>query len=295
MQRKMIIMARVNERMYRTHNPHIPYTPEEIAQTAVECRNAGASVIHFHARGPNGEQVFAPEVYMDTVEAIRSRCDVLVDSSLGQNLIKGDEARTKHITEMGKKPSARTDMAAIDVGSNNLDHYDMEAKRFLSTDNTYLNTTATLMMIASRMKEAGVKPHLTCWNITMLRWADALIDMGVFAEPAFIQLAFSGGVYRSSHPCTTEGALAYYHVLPLHRKMNWTVVVNGTNLLPAAVFAMEKGGHLSPGIGDYEYPELGYPSNAKLVEFFANIARAYGREIATPDEAREILGLPARS
>jgi uncharacterized protein (DUF849 family) len=54
---------------------------------------------------------------------------------------------------------------------------------------------------------------------------------------------------------------------------------------------MERGGHVSPGIGDYTYPELGYPSNAKLVEFFANLARAYGREVATPAETRSMLGL----
>ncbi|CAN5327374.1 3-keto-5-aminohexanoate cleavage protein [soil metagenome] len=288
---KMIIMARVNERMYRTKNPHIPYTPDEIAQAAVDCKNAGASVIHFHARGPNGEQVFDPEVYMETVEKVRSKTGLLVDSSLGQNLIKGNEARSRHIVEMGKNPNARADMAAIDVGSTNLDFYDREKKDFRTKDNTYVNNTETLIFLGKTMKANGVKPHLTCWNLTFLRWVDSLMDMGVFAEPAFIQLAFSGNGHQGSHPCNTEGALAYYYQLP-KRKVHWTVVSMATSLLPAAVIAMEKGGHLSPGIGDYEYPELGYPSNGKLVEFYANLARAYGREIATPEETREMLGLP---
>jgi len=291
MPKKLIIMARVNEYMSRGVNKHVPFTPDEIAQTAAECEAAGASIIHFHAREPDGSPSYDPKVYLEIVEKIRSRSKVLIDSTLGQNTIKGDEDRSAHIVEMGKNPSARADMAAIDVGSTNIDVYDAVHKKFLTTDRTYVNTIQTCTFLAERMHAAGVKPHLTCWAIPFLRAAEALLDSGVMREPAYVQFAFCEGGIIGGHPCTTDGTLAFVNMLPKTKKIEWTVTCKEGNLLPAAAIAMERGGHVSPGIGDYTYPELDYPSNAKLVEFFANLARAYGREVAAPAETRSMLGL----
>lgn len=291
MAKKLIIMARVNEYMARKANRHVPFTPDEIAQTAVDCEAAGASIIHFHARQPDGSPSHDAKVYLEIVEKIRARSSVLIDSTLGQNTIKGDENRSAHIVAMGKNPNARADMAAIDVGSTNIDVYDAAQKKFLTTDRTYVNTIQTCIFLAERMHAAGVKPHLTCWAIPFLRAADALLDAGVMREPAYVQFAFCEGGIIGGHPCTTEGALAFVNLLPKARKIEWTVICKEGNLLPAAAIAMERGGHVSPGIGDYSYPELEYPSNAKLVQFFANLARAYGREVATPAETRSMLGL----
>jgi 3-keto-5-aminohexanoate cleavage enzyme len=291
MPKKLIIMARVNEYMSRNANKHVPFTPDEIVQTAADCEAAGASIIHFHARQPDGSPSYDPKVYLEIVEKIRSRSKVLIDSTLGQNTIKGDENRSAHIVEMGKNPNARADMAAIDVGSTNIDVYDTAHKRFLTTDRTYVNTIQTCMFLAERMHAAGVKPHLTCWAIPFLRAAEALLDSGVMREPAYVQFAFCEGGIIGGHPCTTDGALAFVNMLPKTKKIEWTVTCKEGNLLPAAAIAMERGGHVSPGIGDYTYPELDYPSNAKLVEFFANLARAYGREVAAPAETRSMLGL----
>jgi 3-keto-5-aminohexanoate cleavage enzyme len=291
MAKKLIIMARVNEYMPRHANRNVPFTPDEIAQTAAECEAAGASIVHFHARQSDGSPSYDSKVYLEIVEKIRSRSNVLIDSTLGQNTIKGDEKRSAHIVEMGKNPQARADMAAIDVGSTNIDVYDRAQRKFLTTDRTYVNTIETCTYLAERMHAAGVKPHLTCWAIPFLRAADALLDMGVMREPAYVQFAFCEGGIIGGHPCTTDGALAFVNMLPKTRKIEWTVTCKEGNLLPAAAVAMERGGHVSPGVGDYTYPELDYPSNAKLVEFFANLARAYGREVASPAETRVMLGL----
>lgn len=291
MSRKLIIMARMNEYMPRRANRHIPFTPDEIAQTAAECEAAGASIVHFHARQNDGSPCYEPKVYLEIVEKIRSRSKVLIDSTLGQNTIKGDERRSAHIVEMGKNPNARADMAAIDVGSTNIDVYDHAQKKFLTTDRTYVNTIETCMFLAKRMQAAGVKPHLTCWAIPFLRAAEALLDVGAMQEPAYVQFAFCEGGIIGGHPCTTDGALAFINMLPKAKRIEWTVTCKEGNLLPAAALAMERGGHVSPGVGDYTYPELDYPSNAKLVEFFAQLARAYGREVASPAEARSMLGL----
>jgi uncharacterized protein (DUF849 family) len=295
MANKVIIMARINEYKPRTPNPNVPFTPDEIARTAAECEAAGASIVHFHARQPDGAPAHDPDLYLEIVEKIRARSKLIVDSTLGQITVKGDQARSAHIAKMKERPSGRTDMAAIDTGSTNIDVYDAAAKSFKTRDKTYLNTIETCMNLAAVMDDAGVKPHLTCWTIPFLRTADALLDMGVFREPGYVQLIFCEGGIVGGHPCTIDGALAFVRMLPLKRRIEWTVTCKEGNLLPAAAVALEHGGHLSPGIGDYEYPELGYPTNAKLVEFFANYARAFGREIASPDEAREMLGLPPRS
>jgi 3-keto-5-aminohexanoate cleavage enzyme len=291
MAKKIIIMARIHEYMPRNNNKHVPFTPNEIAQTAAECEAAGASIVHFHARQPDGAPSYDPKVYLEIVEKIRARSSVLIDSTLGQNTIKGDENRTTHIVEMGKNPNARADMAALDVGSTNIDVYDASRKKFLTTDKTYVNTIETCMFLAERMRAAGVKPHLTCWTIPFLRAAEALLDMGVLREPSYVQFAFCEGGILGGHPCTTDGAPAFVNMLPKKKKIEWTVTCKEGNLLPAAAIAMERGGHVSPGIGDYPYPELDHPSNATLVEFFAGLARAYGREVASPSEARAMLGL----
>ncbi len=182
-------------------------------------------------------------------------------------------------------------MAALDVGSTNIDVYDRERRQFLTTDRTYVNTIKTCMFLADRMHTAGVKPHLTCWTISFLRAAEALLDMGALREPGYVQFSFCEGGIIGGHPCSTDGALAFVNMLPKAKKIEWTVTCKEGNLLPAAAVAMERGGHVSPGIGDYPYPELEYPSNAKLVEFFANLGRAYGREIASAAETRSMLGL----
>jgi len=288
--KKVIIMVRVNEYMPRSPNAHVPFTPAEIAQDAADCAAAGASIIHFHARNDDGSPSHDPDRYVDCVSQIRARSKLIIDSTLGQNTIKGDANRTAHIRKMGVG-GVRSDMAAVDTGSTNIDRYDAATKSFATTDKTYVNTIETCMYLAKEMQAAGVKPHLTCWTIPFLRAADALMDMGVFAQPAYVQFAFCEGGIVGGHPCTIDGALAFVRMLPRDKKIEWTVTCKEGNILPAAAVAMEHGGHLSPGIGDYPYPELGYPSNAKLVEFFANYARAHGREVASPEEAREMLGL----
>ncbi|WP_237214883.1 BKACE family enzyme [Falsiroseomonas oryziterrae] len=294
MAKKVIIMVRVNEYMPRHPNPHVPFTPAEIAETSAECEAAGAAIIHFHARKPDGAPSHDAEDYLEIVERIRARSNLLIDSTLGQNTIHGDEKRAAHIVRMGES-KVRADLAAVDVGSTNLDVYDAQAKRFRTTNKTYVNTTETCIYLAERMREAGVKPHLTCWTIPFLRAADALMDSGVFQQPAYVQFAFCEGGILGGHPCTIDGAQAFLRCLPKDKRIEWTVTCKEGNLLPAAAVALENGGHLSPGIGDYPYPELGYPTNAKLVEFFANLARAWGRDVASPDEAREMLGLPQRA
>ncbi|MEI6839393.1 MAG: 3-keto-5-aminohexanoate cleavage protein, partial [Alcaligenaceae bacterium] len=98
-----------------------------------------------------------------------------------------------------------------------------------------------------------------------------------------------------AHPATPEGLRAYTDHLPKNRKHEWTVCCKSGNLFPIALSAIAQGGHIAIGIGDYAYPELGYPTNAQLVEEVVKLAKTVGREVATPAEARSILGIQPRS
>jgi len=293
MGKKLLITVRVNEYMSRAVNRNVPFTPEEIAATAAECRAAGASIIHFHARNSDGSPSHAPEIYAEIVERIRDRTDILIDSTLGQITVSEDENRLAHIRLMGKQSRTRPDFAAVDTGSSNIDAYDAQTKRFKTVDKVYLNSTETCLFLAQGMTAAGVKPHLSVWAVPFVRMVDAFLDMGAIEEPAYVQCVLAEGGIVGAHPCTPRGLEALIDFMPANRRIEWTVCCKEGNLFNVAQFALERGGHLAPGIGDYPYTELGCPGNAELVQRCADLGRAMGREPATTPEARSMLGIVA--
>ena len=115
--------------------------------------------------------------------------------------------------------------------------------------------------------------------------------MGLVAEPAFFFLNMTDGPYLTGHPETPEGLEAHLQFLPRAQRIEWAPNVVGGDLLSLCEMAAKLGGHIAPGIGDYAYEALGCPSNEEVVRRAAQIARSAGREIASPDDAREILGL----
>lgn len=289
--KKLIITVRVNEYMSRAVNRNVPFTPDEIAETARECREAGASIIHFHARNPDGSPCHAPEVYAEIVAKIRERTDILIDSTLGQITVSEDENRLAHIRLMGQKSKTRPDFAAVDTGSSNIDAYDRGKKAFRTLNKVYLNSTETCLFLARGMTEAGVKPHLSVWAVPFVRMVEAFLDMGAIREPAYVQCVLAEGGIVGAHPCTNRGLEALIDFLPAERRIEWTVACKEGNLFNVASLALERGGHVAPGIGDYPYPEVGCPTNAELVRRFAELGRAMGREPATTGEARALLGI----
>lgn len=291
MKGKFFINCRINEYMMRNDNKNIPYTPDEIAKDAVECAEAGASIVHFHARNPDGTPCHDPAVYARVVKQIHATTDLLIDSTLSRDLVEKDEERISHITKMGAASETRPDFAAIDIGSTNIDAYDWKAKRFLSGDKIYKNSINTCLFLIERMKQAGVKPHFSCWTIAFLRTVEAFLDMGAIEEPAYLQLCmFEGGVI-GAHPGTIKGLQAYLDFLPTNGRIVWTALCKGGNLFAPAALALERGGSLAVGLGDYTYPELGRPTNAEVIRRFADLGRAIGLEVATPAETRSMLGL----
>ena len=140
------------------------------------------------------------------------------------------------------------------------------------------------------MEAVGIKPVLVCWSVGFVRRAAALIEMGLVDEPAYFLLNMTDGPYITGHPGTPAGLEAHLRFLPDCR-LEWASNVVGGDLLGLTRMSAERGGHIAPGIGDYAYRELGCPTNEEVVRLAAEEARAAGREIASVDDARELLGL----
>ncbi len=290
--KKMILEARINEYAMRDQNPHVPWTPDEIAETAARCREAGASIVHFHARNPDGSPLHSVEAYAQIIRKIRERSDILVNPTLGWFSNDGDPAgRIACVTTLAADPATRPDLAPIDTGSANLETYDEEHKRFVNAERVYINRSDTLEHYAREFLRTGIKPQLVTWSIGFTRRAQALADMGVVEQPLYFLVNMTDGRWITGHPGTPEGLEAHLRFLPQGQRVEWASNVVGGNLLALAEMSARLGGHLAPGIGDYPYVELGSPPNEDIVHRCAQVARSVGREIATPADARELLGL----
>lgn len=290
--KKLIIEARVNEYAPRTRNPNVPWSTDEIARDAAACRDAGASVVHFHARKADGSPEHAYESYRDTLAAIRARTDILIHPTLGYVTLNAPaEERLRHVRRMVEEGTP-PEIAPMDMGSTNVSVLD-EAGRYLPEmeERVYQNSTATLHYFADRLREWRLKPYLQIWNLSFMREMERFFAVGWLDAPVFVEFVCTDNHCIGGHPGTPKGLQAFIDFLPQQVPVEWTVCNYGGNLLPLVSQAIAQGGHVSIGLGDFHYDQLGAPTNAQLVERVARIAREYGREVATPAEARQILGI----
>src|SRR5215470_1260760 len=288
----LIIDVRINEYTLRDENPNVPYSPEEIANQALECWREGASILHYHARDPKtGAPSADVKLYAEVARRVKEKSDMLIFPTLGAWTLPSPEARIAHIIEMAKDPKTKPDMAPLDIATSNVDMYDATAKRFKTEENVYINTTKTLQYFAETMKAVGVKPMQGLWNIGSIRLTRAFVEMGLFQEPLYMEIGLTEGGVLAGHPGTVRGMEAFLDFLPNNLRYEWGVVCYGGNLLPLVGAALERGGHIAIGLGDYHYQEMETPTNAQLISRVARMAREMGRQVATPEETRQALGL----
>lgn len=190
--KKLIIEVRANEYMMRDVNPHVPFTPAELARDAAACQTAGASMIHFHARNEDGSPAHAYENYRDAIRAIRDASDLMIHPTLGQITIKGDEARVAHIPRLAAD-GLTPEFGSIDLGSTNIDIFDWEANRYTSENKTYVNSTGTLAFLLKTFTEAKVRPVIACWSIPFVRTIEPFVRMGLLHGPIWALLIHTGG------------------------------------------------------------------------------------------------------
>jgi uncharacterized protein (DUF849 family) len=154
-----------------------------------------------------------------------------------------------------------------------------------------MNPTKTLRYFAETIRASCVRPYMALWNVSAIRTTEAFVHAGIFEAPLYAGIVLSEAGLFAGNPGTVRGLQAMADFIPAHLQCHWSVMCVGGNLFPLVGATLERGGHLAIGLGDYPYNEIGTPRNAELVERVVEMAHQIGREVATPSEARKLLGL----
>ena len=253
-------------------SPHLPETPAEIADAAAACEEAGAAIVHLHARRENGERAFSRERFQELTEAVRDRTDLVVQHSTGGTGAP-DDLRHEPL-----RTDPAPDMASLDMGPlNRYQHLTSE------------NTRALVESLAEEMAERGIKPELELFNGGHVNEVYELLDRrpGLLDEPLYATLIFGGGTTERPTP---DNFRRLIDLLPEGALFN--TLGFGQHQLPFAAMAVVFGGHVRVGLEDNRYLRRGeLATNADLVERAATLAETLERPVASPDAARDILGL----
>jgi uncharacterized protein (DUF849 family) len=291
---KLIIEVRVNEYANRNRNRNVPWLPREIARDAVECHQAGASIVHFHGRDSTGAPDNRFETCRDTILAVRESGPLLVHPTLGYVTVTSSfDDRFANVRRLADSDATRPDIVPMDMGSVNADLYDSRRETLRMPGTVYVNPTEMLVELAQGIRQRNMKPSLVAWNVSFLRQIHAFAKMSLVDEPLFISLVLTDRILIAGHPGTMQGLDAYLMFLPQDGSAIWAVTCIGGRLDALLDRIILAGGHVQIGLGDYPYAEDGCPTNAHLVERVASRARSLGRAVASPDEAREMLRLSA--
>ena len=272
---KLIITACIcGAEVTKEHNPAVPYTVEEIANEAYGAYKAGASIIHLHVRYDDGTPTQDVERFRECFEAIRAKCpDVIIQPSTGGAVGMSNDERLQPITLM-------PEMATLDCGTCNF-----------GGDDIFVNTENMIKDFGEKMIARGIKPEVEVFDKGMIDMANRLCKKGYIKAPMHFDfvMGVNGGI--SGEP---RDLVFMKESIP--QGSTWTVAGVGRYEFPMAVMGILMGGHVRVGFEDNVYLSKGVlaKSNAELVEKVVRLAKEFDREIATPDEAREILGLAPR-
>ena len=270
---KLIITAAIcGAEVTKENNPSVPYTVEEIGREAETAYKAGASIIHLHVRYDDGTPTQDKERFRECIEEIKRRCpDVIIQPSTGGAVGMSDEERLQPVELL-------PEMATLDCGTLNF-----------GGDEIFVNTENTIKNFGKIMIEKGVKPEVEVFDKGMIDYAIKYAKQGYILEP--MHFDFVLGVQMAA----TARDLAFM-VDSIPRGSTWTIAGVGRHEMPMAAMGIAMGGHVRVGFEDNVYLSKGVlaKSNGELVEKVVRMAKELGREIATPDEAREILGLKKR-
>ena len=274
---KLIITAAITgSRITREATPYIPITPEEIVTSATECWEAGAAIVHIHVRDPStGLGIQDTELFRQVVTPLKERTDLVLCLTTS-----GIPGRNLAIEERLAALELGPELASFDAGSINLG------------GSVFINTPEFLQAAAARMRKVGVKPEIEIFDVGMMVTCLRLRQEGYLIDPLHFQfvLGTPWGI-----PATPKSLLHLLDYLP--DRSTWSVIGIGKGHLPMSMMGLILGGHIRVGMEDNIYYRRGElaKTNAQFVERIVRIAREYGREVATPEDARQILKLRKRN
>jgi uncharacterized protein (DUF849 family) len=260
--------------------PGIPYTPVEIAEECKRAYDAGAAVVHIHARNDDGSPTFDPKVFARIKEEVEKRCPILLNFSTGTILDDVTEQCT-YIKE------SRPHIAALNMGTMNYSKYSEKRKSFVF-DMVFPNTYSKIIKLLEAMNQAGVKPELECFDTGHTHGIWPLLDMGVLKKP--LQFSFIVNVLGGIPP-TVESLQLQTKLMPPGSE--WEVIGISKCGWRMIATALVLGGNIRAGLEDNVYLPNGEmaKSNGELIEVCARMVRDVGRRPATVEEAKKILGL----
>jgi len=272
---KLVISACIcGAEVTKENNPAVPYTVEEVVREAKSAYDAGAALIHLHVRWDDGTPTQDKDRFQVMVDAIRKECpDVIIQPSTGGAVGMTDLERLQS-TEITPTP----EMATLDCGTCNF-----------GGNEIFINTDDTIMNFAKILKERGIKPECEVFDKGMIDLGLKADKKGLLVHP--IHWDFVLGVQMTA---TVRDLVIMATSIPADS--TWTATGIGKNCWNIVAATIAMGGHVRVGFEDNVYLEKGVlaKSNGEMVEKVVQIAKLMGREIATPDEAREILSLPPR-
>jgi len=258
--------------------PHLPVTPEEIAEDTKRCYDAGASIVHLHARDPDGAPDYRKEIYAEIVRRVRERCpEIIVCVSTSGRVVNGFAERSQSLELAG---GLQPEMASLTLGSLN---FPTQAS---------VNDPQMITALLATMTERGIVPELEVFDCGMIDYAKYLIRRELLRPPLYFNLFLGslGTIQATPHHLTGL-------VEELPEGATWGATGVGRSQFRINALAVAMGGHVRVGLEDCVFMDLGKSrpaTNLRLVERIAGVARSMGRSIATPEEARKIIGLPAR-
>jgi 3-keto-5-aminohexanoate cleavage enzyme len=271
----ILTAALVGAELTRSQTPYLPLTPAEIADAARLAVDAGAAVVHVHVRDKDGKPTNDAAKFKEVLGAIRIACRPapILQVSTGGAVGDSFESRARPL-------EAGPDMASLNSGSVNFG------------DEVFANPIPFIEFLAQRMGRKGIKPEIEVYDLSHVETAVRLIERGEIPSPA--QFQFVMGV-KGAIEATEQNLKLLVSRIP--EGATWTVAGIGRHEFPMAELSLKMGGHVRVGLEDNLYLEKGVLAKGshELVEKAVELARRHGRDIASPEKAREILCLASAS
>lgn len=272
MEKLIITVAPTGSVPTKKDTPHLPVTPDEIVETAYLCAQEGASIIHVHCRDENEKPTSDSSLFEEIVRKIRKRTNLLVMVSTSGVAGRSDEERAEPLR-------TNPELASLTTGSLNFTGRKPPV--------VYRNSWETITYLAQRMRDLKIKPEMEAFDVGFIPQGIMLIKEGIVSEPPLFQLVMGvgGGI-----PATIDNLLHMRAQLP--KNAVFTVAGIGRAQVDMTTMSILMGGHVRVGLEDNIYLTKGQLApNEDFVVRTRQIAESLGRKVASPDDARVILGL----
>lgn len=272
MNKTIITVAPTGNVPTKEDNPHFPVTPDEIAEDIYNSYLEGAAVAHIHVRDTAGKPTTDGKILKEIIEKVEAKCDIVIQASTGARGGTKPEERAEPIT-LGPE------MASLATGSSN----------FMSSVNA--NDPKLIKYLCEKMLEHNVKPEIEAFDVAMIHNTDYLVKKGLLKEPLHINMVMN---VPGSVKGTPKNLMHMIDLAPSNATINVTGI--GKAHVQMIGMGIALGCHVRVGLEDVLVMGDGtHATNPALVKRAANLSRAFGREVATPNEAREMLGLPLKN